>query len=226
MSRPQARRAICLVLAVLLSGATSAAAAVGPATAPATAAGDPRPGTSEEFRDGLNSYRVYTPNGYRSGQKLPLYVMLHGCNSTSANQDGNGINAVADREHFVVLYPSHDQYENTDPGTHPLRCWRWFSPADMHRGAGDPATVARQTELVAAKWGTDRTRSYLVGMSSGAMMTSLVAASYPTSTPPSESWPAARTEGVRRASPRTTTKLIPPAPRRKPPTWSRGHGPG
>jgi poly(hydroxyalkanoate) depolymerase family esterase len=105
--------------------------------------------------------------------------MLHGCNSTPTNQDGNGINAVADRENFVVLYPSHDQPENTDPGTHPLRCWRWFSPADMHRGTGDPATVARQTELVAAAWGTDRTRSYLVGMSSGAMMTSLTAASYP-----------------------------------------------
>jgi poly(3-hydroxybutyrate) depolymerase len=171
MTRTRAHAASGLVLALLLGAATSAAAdssaAPAPAAAAATSQAPQRPGTSAEYQDGLNSYRVYTPKGYRPGQRLPLYVMLHGCNSTSANQDGNGINAVADRENFVVLYPNHDQMENTDPGTHPLRCWRWFSPADMHRGAGDPALVARQTQLVAEQWGTDPTRAYIVGMSSG-----------------------------------------------------------
>lgn len=146
---------------------------------PAVAATDePLPGTSNEYADGDNTYRVYTPRGFHPG--MPLLVMVHGCNTTAAQQEGaNRLNQLADRKGFVVLYPDHDTATNTEAGTHTLRCWRWYSPADQHRDVGDPATIAGQTRTVLARWKTDPQRTYAVGMSSGAMMTSILAAAYP-----------------------------------------------
>lgn len=141
----------------------------------------PQPGSTQQYTDGVNSYRVYTPQGYQAGQHLPLYVMAHGCNTHAAEQEhANLLNPLADREHFVVLYVDHDQTQNAQTGMHPGRCWHFYTGgADQHRGAGDPATIARQTEIVASHWSVDRSRIYLTGMSSGAMMATNVAAAYP-----------------------------------------------
>lgn len=114
------------------------------------------------------------------GQHLPLYVMVHGCNSNDAEQErANLLDPLADREHFVVLYVDHDTPRNTSVGTHPVRCWRFYTEADKHRGQGDPAIIARQTTLVAHRWNIDPTRIYLAGMSSGGMMASDLAGAYP-----------------------------------------------
>lgn len=149
------------------------------AAIPAAAGSDePLPGTSNEYPDGDATYRVYTPRGFHAG--MPLVVMVHGCNTSAAQQEGaNRFNQLADRKGFVVLYPDHDTGTNTEVGTHGGRCWRWYSPADMHRDLGDPATIAEQTRAVMSRWKIDRQRVYAAGMSSGAMMTSILGASYP-----------------------------------------------
>ena len=84
-------------------------------------------------------YIVYTPKGYRTGQRLALVVMLHGCQTTAYQQmQANLYNPLADREHFVVVYPDVDAAEAAQPG--PVRdCWQFFSSADWMRGQGDGA---------------------------------------------------------------------------------------
>jgi poly(hydroxyalkanoate) depolymerase family esterase len=149
------------------------------AAPPAMAGSDePLPGTSNEYADGLATYRVYTPRGFHPG--MPLLVMVHGCNTSAAQQEGaNRLNSLADRKGFVVLYADHDAQTNTTAGTHPLRCWRWYSAADWQRSGPDPSTIAGQTRAVMTRWKSDPQRVYAVGMSSGAMMTSVLGATYP-----------------------------------------------
>jgi poly(3-hydroxybutyrate) depolymerase len=111
------------------------------AALPASATDEPLPGTSNEYADGDATYRVYTPRGYRPGTRLPLLVMVHGCNTSAAQQEGaNRLNPLADREGFVVLYADHDTATNTEVGTHPGRCWRWYSPADWPGTPTPPST--------------------------------------------------------------------------------------
>lgn len=164
------RLALCVALVV----PTSVWATTG------TASDEPVPGTSNEYVDGDATYRVYTPRGYAPTARLPLLVMVHGCNTSAAQQEGaNRLNQLADRKAFVVLYADHDTATNTEVGTHPVRCWRWYSPADWRRDGPDPATIARQTRAVMERWRTDPERTYAVGMSSGAMITSVLGATHP-----------------------------------------------
>ncbi|MDP9183113.1 MAG: PHB depolymerase family esterase, partial [Actinomycetota bacterium] len=164
----------------LLVVALGLALVAGAAPSSAARSDEPRPGTSNEYPDGDATYRVYTPRGFRPGARLPLLVMVHGCNTSAAQQEGaNRLNDLADRKGFVVLYVDHDTGTNTEVGTHAVRCWRWYSPADWDRAGPDPSTIAGQTRAVMARWHVDPQRVYAVGMSSGAMITSVLGAAYP-----------------------------------------------
>lgn len=139
-----------------------------------------RPGTTTVRQVGTAQVRIYTPRTYRPGRRQPLVVMVHGCNTNAAEQQAaSAFEPVADRHGFVVLFADHDQRENEALGTHPGRCWRFYSPADAHRGIGDPADIVAQTRMVARNWSINRSRVYVVGMSSGGMMTSTLGATYP-----------------------------------------------
>ena len=80
---------------------------------------------------------VYTPAGLSTRKPVPLFVMVHGCNTTGEQQMGaTQLNVLADREKFAVLYPDHEG----DPDKHPLRCWRFWT--DKQRSSGDPKAIA------------------------------------------------------------------------------------
>jgi poly(hydroxyalkanoate) depolymerase family esterase len=124
-------------------------------------------------------YLVYTPLGYKPSQRLPLIVMLHGCQTTAYEQmKANLYNPLANRKHFVVAYPDVDSTETSQPG--PTRnCWQFPNPDDWHRGQGDDAAVAGITRAVIRSWHINRQRVYLIGMSAGAFLTADMAATYP-----------------------------------------------
>ncbi|MGW5569911.1 extracellular catalytic domain type 1 short-chain-length polyhydroxyalkanoate depolymerase [Nocardia thailandica] len=121
---------------------------------------------------GLNDYLVYTPRGWKSSDRLPLYVMVHGCGTTAEQQMGaNLLNALADRERFVVAYPDNGG-----------KCWGAVAPNIAHvtRGAGgDADIIAGMTQEIISDYGIDTDRVYMMGMSSGAFQTSATAAAYP-----------------------------------------------
>jgi poly(hydroxyalkanoate) depolymerase family esterase len=160
-----------LVAVMMLTlGACSAAAAA------------PKPGTVESFTygtgDSAHPYLVYTPTGYKPGQRLPLLVMLHGCQTTAYQQmEANLYNPLADRQHFIVVYPDVDPVEAAQPG--PLvRCWLFYTPQEWQRDQGDGAAVAAITRSVMSGWHIDPQRVYLMGMSAGAFLTADMAATY------------------------------------------------
>jgi len=53
-------------------------------------------------------YQLYLPLDHTAAEQLPLLVMIHGCKQdASAFTAGTRMNALADRERFLVLYPEH-----------------------------------------------------------------------------------------------------------------------
>jgi poly(hydroxyalkanoate) depolymerase family esterase len=153
------------------------------AASSAQAAGQRDPGRTQTFTydagGDAHPYILYTPKSYERRDPAPLLVMAHGCQTTAEEQmRANLFNALAERHHFVVLYPDVDAAETQQPG--PLRnCWKFFDEANWHRDQGDPAAIAGMTREAMARRRIDPQRVYLVGMSAGSFMTSIMAAAYP-----------------------------------------------
>jgi poly(3-hydroxybutyrate) depolymerase len=123
-------------------------------------------------KTGVNDYLVYVPRGWKKTDKLPLYVMVHGCGTTAEQQmHANLLNPLADRERFLVAYPDNGG-----------QCWRAVvnDKASVTRGGGgDADIVAGITRQVISGYHADSERVYLAGMSSGAFQTSATGAAYP-----------------------------------------------
>jgi poly(hydroxyalkanoate) depolymerase family esterase len=117
-------------------------------------------------------YRLYLPSGYTAGSLLPLVVMVHGCKQNAETfAAGTRMNALADRERFMVLYPEQRAIANAD------RCWNWFDPS-AHTGGGEAAIVAGMVRAVAGSYSVDLSRVYVAGLSSGGALASILASCY------------------------------------------------
>ena len=115
-------------------------------------------------------YRLYLPSGSSRRAGLPLIVMLHGCKQDPVIfAGGTRMNAIAEEVRCAVLYPEQDERAN------PLRCWNWFEAASI-AGQGEAALLARLIEHVAKRRPIDPRRVFLVGMSAGGAMASVLAA--------------------------------------------------
>jgi poly(hydroxyalkanoate) depolymerase family esterase len=122
---------------------------------------------------GQLAYRLYVPRGYR-GQPVPLVVLLHGCRQTPEDfAVGTRMNALAERDTFLALYPAQSKAANRD------RCWNWFEARHQRRGSGEPALVAGLTRRIMRRYAVDSARTYVAGMSAGAALAVILAATYP-----------------------------------------------
>ena len=151
---------------------------------PAAAHADsPDPGRTQTFTYGsggvTNPYIVYTPTTYSRRRPAPLLVMVHGCQTTAEEQmRANLYNRLAERKGFVVLYPDLEATGQLQPG--PTRqCWKFPVPTSWHRDEGDPAALAGMTRAVMDRRRIDPERVYMMGISAGGFMTSIMAAAYP-----------------------------------------------
>lgn len=166
-----------------LGTALVAACGLALAPAPALAADPPDPGSTQSLTYGsgalTNPYLVYTPRTYNPRRPAPLFVMVHGCQTTAYQQmRANLINQLAERRGFVVLYPDIDATGPLQPGP-TQNCWRFPDPQSWQRDQGDAAAIAGMTRAVISRWNIDPQRVYLSGMSAGGFMTSILAAAYP-----------------------------------------------
>ncbi|MDX6583809.1 MAG: hypothetical protein QOI10_2993 [Solirubrobacterales bacterium] len=169
----RARRCAALGLLGLIFAAAPADATVDP----------PDPGKTKEFTydsgSGAYPYIVYVPTSYRRSRPAPLVVMTHGCQTTASEQMRSTLyNQVAERKGFVVLYPDVTAAEAAQPGP-TARCWQFPNPQSWHRDSGDAAAIAGMTRAVMERWHIKGQRVYMVGMSAGSFMTSIMAAAYP-----------------------------------------------
>jgi poly(hydroxyalkanoate) depolymerase family esterase len=126
-------------------------------------------------------YLQYVPAGLKPGS--PVVVVLHGCNQTAAEaMAATRFNALADAQRFAVIYP---QQVRSAVGSAPVvdgngvGCWNWFLPQHQRRGAGEPAVLAGMAQAATRQLKADRRRVYVEGISAGADMTVILAATYP-----------------------------------------------
>ncbi len=123
---------------------------------------------------GSRSYKLWVPSGYDKRKPTPLLVMLHGCTQKPEDLATiSGMNAVADRSGFLVVYPEQTVEAN------PLRCWNWFDPKHQSRDAGEPALLAAIVKQLQASNSIDVNRIFVVGVSAGAAMAVVMGVTYP-----------------------------------------------
>lgn len=126
-----------------------------------------------EDRAGARSYKLYIPATY-TGQALPLVVMLHGCTQSADDfATGTGMNALAEEGGCFVLYPEQA------PSANHSRCWNWFRRDDQARDNGEPAVLAGMTRAVVGRYGIDRRKVNVAGLSAGGAMAAIMASAYP-----------------------------------------------
>ena len=120
------------------------------------------------------TYKIYVPGGYDAGSEVPLVVMLHGCTQDPDQfAAGTRMNAVAERENFIAIYPRQDAAYNSS------KCWNWFETAHQSRGRGEPALISGMVSDVKRDYSIDDNRVYAAGLSAGGAMTVILGATYP-----------------------------------------------
>jgi len=97
---------------------------------------------------------------------------MHGCGGTASNfYSSTRLPSYADTSGFVLIYPETPNMS---------RCWDVQNAATLtHNGGGDAAGVVSMVRYALTKYGGDPDRVYMLGSSSGAMMTNALAGSYP-----------------------------------------------
>jgi len=125
----------------------------------------------------LAMYR-YVPQGMP--QNAPLVVALHGCTQTAADFSGNGLNALADKHKFYVVYPQQNTANN------PVSCFDWWgqynnpaNKANITRGQGENLSIKQMVDKTMSDFSVDRSRVFVVGFSSGAAMAAVMLAAWP-----------------------------------------------
>jgi len=119
-------------------------------------------------------YDLYVPDSYSPWHKTALLVMLHG-----GNQDAEefalttGMNRIADKYGFIVLYPEQSLAEN------PLGYWNWFLTENQLRGGPETGRIASMIDMVTDLYRIDRKRIYAAGLSAGAAMALNLGVCYP-----------------------------------------------
>lgn len=124
---------------------------------------------------GARRFHVYVPAGLalRTGEKLPLLVMLHGCGQTGRDLAAvSRMNRLAARERFLVLYPEQERMANAHG------CWNWFERRNG-RAEAEATTLLAAVDKVARRLPVDLARVAVAGLSAGASMAVLMAALYP-----------------------------------------------
>lgn len=122
---------------------------------------------------GPRRYWLFRPEGVRFAEKLPLLVMLHGCQQDAKSfADSTRMNTIAARERFLVLYPEQPRLANSQG------CWNWFD-TQSGRAAAEAAWIMRAIEQVCVLYAADRERIAVAGLSAGASMAALLATRYP-----------------------------------------------
>lgn len=128
--------------------------------------------TLAPFISTKRGYRFYVPARHASDAKLPLLVMLHGCNQDAkTHAAGAQITELADNKGIMLLYPEQLRLANL------YRCWNWFDPSSQ-TGKGEAAIIAGMVRSLITTQNIDPARIYVAGISAGGALASVLASCY------------------------------------------------
>ncbi|KAK2606576.1 hypothetical protein N8I77_005316 [Diaporthe amygdali] len=118
---------------------------------------------------------LYVPQNLATAPaaKPAVVVGIHWCSgSASAYYQGTQWARYAETYGYIVIYPQTPYTRDN--------CWDVASKMTLtHGGGGASNSIANMVEFVATQYGADRSRVFATGISSGAMMTNVMAATYP-----------------------------------------------
>lgn len=125
-----------------------------------------------DFGDNPSNTRMflYTPDVVAS--RPAVLVACHWCHGDAqAIYNGSRYASVADKNGYLVIFPNAASSDG---------CWDVASEnALKHNGGGDPLGIVSMVKYVLKKYNADSSRVYVLGVSSGAMMTNLLLGAYP-----------------------------------------------
>lgn len=113
---------------------------------------------------------IYVPD--RLPSNPAIVTAVHYCTGTaSAFYSGSPYARLADQHGFIVIYP-----ESPNSGG----CWDVSSRETLTRdGGANSNSIANMVKYAISQYNADKDRVFLTGTSSGAMMTNVLAATYP-----------------------------------------------
>jgi poly(hydroxyalkanoate) depolymerase family esterase len=112
-------------------------------------------------------YLVHVPPSYERQERMPLVMVLHGCNQDHIDmQTITRFDELADRHGFVVVYPFITGYR----GVRLRNCWGWWRRGDISRGGGEVEDLWNIVNAVRRSHRIDPDRIHVTGLSSGAAM--------------------------------------------------------
>jgi poly(hydroxyalkanoate) depolymerase family esterase len=144
-----------------------------PSTAEAAALSGPVSGWSTGVPSYISMYE-YIPAKLAAAP--PIVVAAHYCGGSASAFFGaaSSIVAAADKYGFIMVFP-----QTTNPATS-AKCWDVGSKASLtHDGGGDTQAIAQMVKYEIDKRHADASRVYVMGASSGAMLTEAMLAVYP-----------------------------------------------
>lgn len=113
---------------------------------------------------------IYVPD--KVATDPPIIVALHPCGGNGRQwYSGTRLPQYSDQHGFILIYPSTPNQSN---------CWDVQNPASLtHNQGGDALGIVAMVNYTLTKYNGDRSKVYVMGSSSGAMMTNVLAGSYP-----------------------------------------------
>lgn len=128
---------------------------------------------THQGKSGSRAYRTYVPASAEAGASA-IVMMLHGCTQTPEDfAIGTGMNALAERHGFIVIYPEQSR------GANAQTCWNWFSPNDQRRDRGEPEILTGMARTAMAQYDVPSDRTFVAGLSAGAAMAVILGHTYP-----------------------------------------------